>query len=286
MTAHSVRATAALLWGLVAAGAVLGALAFLTRPSRPAETRAEDSRPPTGFAELYVGAFLGAGEGSESMLLPFLADPPKLRGVSSGSMYAARTAAIGVEVVAPRYWSIDVAAEVLGRVGDGYESLGIRVYRVAVLDADGGPVAVTLPSLVTIPTAPAPAPLGLRASAQPRPDDELAAAITGFVTAFLCGDGDVERYVAPGSAVAAVQPPPFRTAEVLSLARSTTEGPVEHVLVVVDGRDVIGRRQQLAYGLVVARRAGRWEVQHIAAPPLRTSNGVGVRPARPIKEKQ
>lgn len=288
MTTHSVRVTTALLWFLVIAGAVLGALGFLTRPPRPAQTTsASELLPPTGFAELYVGAFVAAGEGTETTLEPFLADPPRLLGVTSESMYAARTGVMGADLVGPRYWSMTVAAEVLGRVGDGYESLGIRVYRVAVVDGESGPVAVALPSLVTLPTIPAAPRLALRVAGPPRADDELAVAVTGFLAAYLCGDGDVERYVAPGAAVAAVQPPPFTSAKVLSLSRSATGGPSEHVLVFVEGEDAAGRRQHLAYGFVVGRRAGRWEVQRLGAPPLRpSSDATGVRPRAPTKEKQ
>lgn len=283
---HSVRIATALLWCLVAGAAVLGTLGFLARPPRhQGTTTAPESRPPTGFAELFVGAFVAAGEGTEESLRPFLADPPRLPGVTSGSLYAARTGAIDAELVAARYWSIRVAVEVLGRVGEAYEDLGIRVYQVAVFDGDSGAVAVALPSLVAMPTAPARPRLALRSADPPRADDELATAMSGFFTAYLCGDGDVERYVAPGAAITALQPTPLRSAKVLSLARSTAGQPVDEVLVEIEGEDAAGRRHRLAYGLVVARRTGRWEVQRLANPPLREP-ATAARPRTPAKEKQ
>ncbi|MEW1893698.1 hypothetical protein [Streptomyces sp. NBC_00523] len=95
-------------WALIVAGPVLGVLSMVSRPAPVAPVRQEQpaavgqSTGPGGFAELFVSAYLAAGEGTEDSLAPFL---PTARDVTlraaPGAQRAQELAAVKVrEVVA------------------------------------------------------------------------------------------------------------------------------------------------------------------------------------------
>ena len=89
-----------------------------------------------------------------------------------------------------------------------------------------------------------------------------------FVAAFLAGDGELARYAAPTTPIAAVQPAPFVTAEVLEAGLVDTPDGSHQVAVVVRATDAAGRVQVLEYHLIVGQREGRWEVSELLPAPL------------------
>lgn len=283
------RVATAGLWLLVAAGAVGGPLALLARAA-PAPPRARPPAPrplaPSGFAELYVGAFLSAGQDAEAGLRAFLPGAPALIGVVAGDLYAARTATLGARQVAPGYWSVVVAAEVLARAEGAYRPAGTRFYEVGVAVSGDALVATALPAEVAAPPL-APAPrLAFSAAALP-PGDARAEAVGGFLSAYLAGQGPLERYVAPGSRLRPVRPAPFAAVAVTRLAAEAPgAGPPgrERVAAEVKATDASGRAQVLGYALGLAEREGRWEVTDLTGAPPLAAHGPPLRATTKRKE--
>jgi len=235
-----------------------------------------DTTGAEGVAELYIAAYLTAGEDSTTDLYPLLdrASPDR---VEAGSLSATRTVSLGAEQVEPGYYAVTVAAEVVAIDTDGEGRpvrvpVGTRFYSVGVVETTTGWAITGLPSL-------APAPVGAiapellidgRGGLDAAPG--LEQMLSRFLAAFLAGDGELTRYTSPSSPIRAIQPPPFGTAEILEVGKVETSDGVTQVAVVVRATDSARRAQILEYALVVELRDGRWEVSRLlAAPPLATS---------------
>lgn len=267
------RVATVALWALVVTGALAGVADLVAAGVPPPGgdgAPAPDPGGAEGFAELYVAAYLQAGEGTEDTLRAFYPGEVSLRGVPPSSVYVARTVSLGARPVAAGYWSVTVGADVLEAVEGGYRPAGVRYFTVGIREARGGYVATALPSEVPPPvTVEAPA---LRAEAWgPPPDDRLAEAVGRFLDAFLAGQGELARYTAPGSGIRPVAPSPFVDTEVLGLGTDEPAAPGAPLLaqVRVEARDRQGVARVLDYSLEVAERAGRWEVVRVlGAAPL------------------
>lgn len=271
--ATMVRAGAVCLWVLVVVGAVSG-VAGLARPTP--RLAAAQSPPPaspvtaTGWAQLYVSAWLAAGEGDEAQLRSFFPGAPALTGVRSGGLWAPRTEAVAATETSPGYWSVTVAAEVMVAEPGGWKPAGTRHYLVAVAAAGPALVATALPAQVAAPPLARPPKLAFQALGS-RVPPELKDSVERFVAAYAAGDGELERYVTPRSPLRPVRPAPFAKTEVESVA---VDGPVAtdrpvRVLATVRATDPAGRVAFLSYPLALASRDGRWEITEIlAVPPL------------------
>ncbi|MDH3295336.1 MAG: conjugal transfer protein [Acidimicrobiia bacterium] len=284
----TVRALHIVLWLLVISGPVTALLVATQLSSLSdrldlVDIEAGVEMPPDtagveGFAELFIATYLGAGEGSTDSFGPFL-DNVSLDGVESGSWSATRTTSLGASEVAPGYYAVTVAAEVVAAESDSdgqptWIPAGTRFYSVGVAETVTGWAIAGLPALV-------PAPAGATA-----PDllidrlDGLDAApgleqmLSRFLAAYLAGDGELTRYTSPSSPIVPVQPSPFSSVEIQKAGiAETSDGPTE-VAVVVRATDIVGRAQILEYALVVEQRDGRWEVSELLpAPPLVMTTG-------------
>ena len=273
--ASTTRAMHLGLWALLALAA-LGGLRALVAPAARAAPPAPKPPAPTvgaeGFAELYVAAFVAAGQGTEDSLRPYFPQTVELRDVRPGALYVARTATVEARSVGERYWAVTVAAEVLSSGADGYRPLGTRFYQVGVAgSADGGLVATSLPAQVPAPPGAKPPPLEAGSLEDPRPDDAVSEAVTRFAQAFLTGAGELVRYVAPDANLRPVQPAPFTSVRLTRIGARDMPGPDKAQQVVAELRatDSAGRVEFLQYALELAQRAGRWEVRALLpAPPL------------------
>lgn len=254
----SVRLFRVALWLLVIAGPVTagwvaaqvatmsGDLAAVTdqvAATAPTVSTAEVE----GFAELAVAEFLRqVDNGSPQAGSPVGA--------------AVHTVSVGAEEVAPGYFAVTVAAD--------QPTAGVRFYTIGIASTEAGWATVSRPSLVAAPAAmpppdPAVSPMG------GIEEVGLEQALHGFVAALLAGDGDIGRYVAPGSSVTAVTPAPFTSVEVVAAGSVPWAAGTRLVGSEVEGSDTAGTVQPLAYSLVMGERDGRWEVvELLAAPPL------------------
>ena len=236
-----------------------------------------DTSGAEGFAELFIAAYLTAGEPSTTDLSPFLDRTSPVR-VETGSWSATRTMSLGAEHVAPGYYAVTVAAEVVAADSDGegrpvWVPVGTLFYSVGVAETDSGWATTGLPSLIPAPVG-ATAPellIDRRGGLDTAPG--LEDMLSRFLAAFLAGDGELTRYTSPSSPILAIQPPPFVAAEILEVGNVETSDGVTQVVVVVRATDNAGRTQILEYALVVELRDGRWEVSRmLPAPPLAASS--------------
>lgn len=268
------------LWGLVAFSGIAGGAALAMTMSRPGQAAAPvpvdepaGSVGAEGFAELFVAAWLAAGEDHEEAVGGFTSRRVTLSGVESGRLWAARTAAVAASKQAEGYWSVVVAAEVLAADDSGgYRPAGLRYYAVGVASRDGGLVVADLPAQVPPPAALPPPQLAVDRLELPGGElGPVAEAVRGFVAALLTGQGDLDRYVAPTAAIAAIDPPPFSEVRVERVGARPYDHPAGVYLVraAVVGTDGGGRTQRLAYSLDMVQRDGRWEVvELLPAAPL------------------
>jgi hypothetical protein len=276
-----IRVFRAVLWLLVVAGPVAAGLLAVQVSglrhrvevvSRQAVVELPpDSAGAEGFAELFVAAFLSADEDAPPPLIGSL-DARSLRAMEQGWWSTVRTVSLGAEEVAPGYFAVTVAAEVLGKDPDSAEQtswvgVGIRFYTVGVVETGSGWAAVGPPTLVAAPSTGSRPDLLVRRLEGLREVAGLEEAVTRFLAAYLAGDGELARYVAPGSALTAVWPPPFTTVEILDAGAVPVADGARQVVAVVQGTDEAGRVQVLQYALVAAQRDGRWEVVELLPTP-------------------
>lgn len=110
------------------------------------------------------------------------------------------------------------------------------------------------------------------------PADPRTQAVTEFLTAYLTGVGELDRYLAPGTHLAPVAPAPYTGIAVDTLAIEGEKG-TEPVTSVPDdgstlrllvalratGHDEV--RVPLTYALTLKARAGRWEIGSLDGAP-------------------
>lgn len=274
--AYAVRATTVGLWALVGVGALAGLAGLATR-SAPATAAVVEPAPPSvsaeGFAEMFVATHLGAGEEDRAAALaPFYPGATLQLEPNLATLYVTRTATVAATEVSEGYWSITVAAEVLEPAAeDAYRPGGTRFYQVGVVEAGGALAATSLPGQVPAPaTAEAPEldVEGFRRADAAEPTTE---AMQRFFAALVAGDGELDRYVAPGTGLRAVDPAPYASVEVQRVAlRSLNEADDAYrALVEVAATDAAERTQVFHYALELAMREGRWEVTELLpAVPL------------------
>lgn len=205
--------------------------------------------PPAGAPEAAAeaSAVAGAGNGHDSAGV----DGPVGR-------------AVGVEQLGEGSWSVIVAAAAAGGVD------AERFWQVGVVsDGDGGGLRATgSPTPVAAPPVPEQVERLQMGALGPVPteDGELALVETveGFVSSHACRAGPLERWLAPGVAIEPVDPPVCEQVELQGWAAGGDGEDVRTVVVEAllstapadDGRDV-------SYGLVVADRDGRWEIDDL-----------------------
>lgn len=277
----TVRVMQVVLWLLVVSGP-LAAILLATHVSALAgrlevignEVTVEvpsDTGGAEGFAELFIAAYLDAGEDSPEALSLFI-NGASLDGMAGGSWFATRTASLGAREIAPGYFAVTVAAEVIAadpESGQGalWVPVGTRFYSVGVTETEAGWIVTGLPTLIPAPRlAITPALLvdrfdGLDAA------PGLEEMVARFFAAFLAGAGELARYTAPSSQIVAVQPTPFTRVEVLRAGLVHTPDGYQQVAVVVGATDTDDRVQVLEYALIAEQRDGRWEVSELLPAP-------------------
>jgi hypothetical protein len=275
------RTAPVVLWVLVAAGVVFGGLAVLRAPATSTSTAVAaevvQRWDVAGFAEVFVAAFVSAGEGSEADLAAFLGGPPSvLTGQVAGEWFASRTTTTSVEQLSASRWRVTVAAELLRRDSDapaaGFSGLGVRFFAVEVHDVAGALVAAGWPSIVAAP-APGAAPEDGWGSGQPPvAGDALADTVQRFLSALLTGTGELDRFAAPGSGLGAAA----ATFDEVVVERIAVrgDGDARRVRAWAWGRSAEAR-MWLFYEVSLTRREGRWEVAAIGTPPVVSDPAVG-----------
>ncbi|MFC5149000.1 conjugal transfer protein [Streptomyces aureoversilis] len=297
-------------WVLVASGPLMGIAALAASsgpaqgaPKKTAAVRQASGTGPSGFATLYVTAFLEAGEGTERSLAPYFSGAVNLT-VPPGTRSVTRSAVLGARETAPGYWSVTIAATVTVKDKKGTAGpAAVQYYRVGVQalgpenaggtsssgDALVGYTATSLPAQVAAPEALKPGALGYGTSRGSSTSDPATETASGFLGAYLAGSGDLSRYTSPGVRLQPVAPAPYTAVKVTHVDDDSPsagdqkvpgDGAKRHLLVSIAATDKDGRAWPLTYALDLSSRAGRWEVAALAdAPVLKPDSQPSAAPA-------
>nr|WP_237550636.1 conjugal transfer protein [Streptomyces sp. SID8354] len=293
-------------WGLLLTGPLLGGWALASAAAPVAvPTRAEaprvqsassDAVAPAGIAEVYVAAYVKAGD-SDADAEEFAAFYPAARSMTwpsqGGAERAESASAVQVRQVSARYWSVTVAVWIAGSSKGKGDAGQLHYFQVAVRSTAGakgtatGWVAAALPAEVAAPTAEVAKPPELSYGSRHAPlaSDPAVQTVQGFLAAYLTGQGDVERYLSPGITLHPVRPAPY-TAVTLTQIADHGQGPAEgaeaqtppdgvqrRLLVDVAGERHGGGERAMTYAIELRSRGGRWEIAALeAAPALAASD--------------
>ncbi|MFF9594084.1 conjugal transfer protein [Streptomyces sp. NPDC014646] len=293
-------------WGLLILGPLLGAAAYLSTPAqgRPAQAVSAPSAPAApgaqgavGFAELFVAAYVSAGEGDQDKLAAYYPDATGLRLEGApGRRHSEQTTVVRLRQTGPGIWSVTVAARITDTLPStkpttsdetaDHGTTAVRYFQVpvatAVTDAGAsGYTALAMPAEVAAPDrikAPGLVYGPMRPAA---PSDPRTQAVTEFLTAYLTGS-DLDRYLSPGTKLTAISPAPYKgiAVDALAIEGETSGEPVTSVpadgttlrlmaALRATGHD--GDRLPLTYALTLKARAGRWEIASLDGAPASTS---------------
>jgi hypothetical protein len=265
------RVTSTVLWILIALAA-LGGISALLRPSSSGSDdgaaaaatpdRSESRLVASGFAERFVTAYLQAGRDGSS-LVPFLGYTPELPGTAEASPVTGVVRTLDVTEAGDDYWAVTVA---VGPPG------GERFWRAGVdVDPDDlSAVAVGLPTLVAAPEAAEREKLAVTLSAPPA-DDPVVDTVAGFLTAYACGQGELSRFLSPGTNLTAIDPPYCDQVEIVRWGATPDEEGQQTI--VVEAQLGTGENARMAtYSAAMTRRDGRWEIAELLPAPPRDSD--------------
>ncbi|WP_369362600.1 conjugal transfer protein [Streptomyces sp. CG4] len=283
-----VRLSRLALFTAIAAGPVALGVTVMSGPTtvaaapsaKPTAVRTTTAgADPAGYAQLFAGAWLRSStsdeNGAQSRLAQSMApdvdlpDPAADAQQKPQSVAAVRSWQRGTDE-----WAVTVAAQ--------YADGRVRYFVVPVVaDTAGGSFTVTgAPGVVAGP-ARAEVPKSPYTVTVPSGSD-LAVAVGEFLSAYLTGAGQVDRYLGPGVKLSAVSPAPYATATVQQLlaikeagaaGSVPADGTTVRVQAAVEARDS-GGLWPLAYELTLRARSGRRE---IAALESGTAQGGGAR---------
>jgi len=296
-------------WALVASGPVFGVTALLGSPS-PAQGVAKPATSPTpasstgpaGFAQLFVAAYLEAGQGTERELAPYYSGPVALS-AKPGTREVTRSTVVASREVQPGYWSITVAADVTAQDDKGKANrLGVQYFRVGVqakgpaaaggtaksVTTGAGYAATSLPAQVSAPAALKPGALKYESDRGTSSADPSVETAKEFLSAYLTGTAELDRYTSPSVPLRAITPAPYTAVKVTGV-KDDSSGPGQqkvpadgtelHQLVEVEATDQAGNDTPLSYALTLRSRASRWEVASIDdAPALRAGSAPSAAP--------
>lgn len=295
------------LWCLIVLGPLLGAAAFLTAPTSadlarpkpaPSAPAATGAQGAAGFAQLFVDEYLRAGEGDQDRLAAYYPAADSLRLEGAANRRSGEQLAIArLRQTERGVWAVTVAARIReakpapasasnGRpdaAADAHAAPAVRYFQVPVATApvDGGVsgfVALAMPAEVSAPPR-IEAPELVYGPMRPAlPSDPRTEAVTEFLTAYLVGGGDLDRYLAPGTDLAPIVPAPYTGLAVDQLAIEGEQGAEPVTTVPGDGTTVrvlvalraTGHdevRVPLTYALTLTARAGRWEIAAVDGAP-------------------
>ncbi|MFI6424925.1 hypothetical protein [Promicromonospora sp. NPDC050880] len=124
--------------------------------------------------------------------------------------------------------------------------------------------ALALPAPVPGPAAAEPPDLDYPETISPTSAAGQSAA--GFLAAMVAGEGEITRYLQPGTTIPAITPAPYAAATVTGIKGSheITDDPADgdgtHALTTVELTRLDGQKTTSQYVLTLVARDGRWEV--------------------------
>lgn len=270
-------AIAAVLLASIIAGPSALALHLLTPPAAAvvddADADADVQLQQAGsLASDYVAAWLTSTRDEHERLATYVDD----------------TALVGLPETAPAVRDVSIAS--VERVDDGLVSVQVaalveelvigeeegaawnrRIFAVAIqTDPDGSLQPVGMPAPVAAEDV-ADAATGEYEHSLPMESAPATAALE-FLSAYLVGIGDIERYTSPGVQIAPITPAPYSSISMLSSTADRddvdpTPGAELHLQVSVSVVDQQGRSLPATYFLTLTARAERWEITSLDPVP-------------------
>lgn len=304
------------VWAAVAAGPLALAVAVtvprtvVAAPTpKTATTTTPRSADPAGVAALFVDLWLrtdaakpdSATAQAVRTLAPNVELPMRSNAVPAVVL---RTVAVRSALLRSGGWSVVVAAQFT--VGDGTADSGkvtgrtpvasagtvVRYFAVPVLASDAaGPGAFTVTSAPAEVTGPATPKVPASAFRSPlAAGTPVVASVGEFLSAYLAGVGEVDRYLSPGTQLPAVRGTGYRSVVVDHAAADTDraagatvpgDGTRVRLQAHVTAKDAADGQWPLVYTLAMTARDGRWEVTALeaGAAPADSSHGRGPNPA-------
>jgi hypothetical protein len=281
-----VRLSRVAVWTVIAAGPIALAVAVASTPTtvaaapsaKPTAVRATASAiDPGGYAQVFISAWLRSSADDETSaqarLAQSMAPDVDLPNPAADAQSAPQSVtAVRSAQRADGAWSVTVAAQ--------YTNGSVRYYAVPVAsDSTGSSFTVTgAPGVVA---GPARAEVPKSSYAVTVPEGDLSSAVGEFLTAYLTGAGEVDRYLAPGVKLTAVIPSPYTAVAVQQVSavdeaaaaeQVPADGTKVRVLASVEARDATGR-WPLAYELTLKARSGRWEVAALESGTAQDGGG-------------
>jgi hypothetical protein len=269
------RLTAIGLWTTVCIGAVMGVAWLLTPPPTSAAgtsttpqtiTMTAQASPPAGCAELAVAAWLSGDTAALAVLVGGDGHPARL---PDGQRRADHTYLVASQQGVAGTWTYTVAADVAALTGATWASAGTGFYAItfaATGHGCGGWSAVRLPAQVPGPDAATAVDVAYPARVDVG-GTALGDTLDRFFAALLAGATDLDRYLAPGTTLAAVNPAPYLKTSISAVAADVAPGrdvPADgtriRLLITINGQTSSGAQWPLVYPLTVAVRGGRWEI--------------------------
>lgn len=282
--ALATRAHSLLAWGAVCCGPIALAAHAVTPEPPPAvavggaqETALSPAQQAAGAHALgFVGAWLSATRDDPAGLDAYLG------GATSVNSSPREYRELAVASIQPDAAGGGASVVVCGRVreetaaGEGTPPAGQwinRCFQVAVAVQGERMSVLGMPGQIGPPQA-ASSESGYRDLGD---SPQIAQAVQLFLTAYLAGSPEVERFTAPESGIRAIQPGPYIAVAPRSLAAEqeppagNPEGASLRVLASVDAETVTGRVDAMSYWLTLRVRDGRWEIVSIDPGPVPAS---------------
>ncbi|MDQ7809401.1 conjugal transfer protein [Amycolatopsis sp. A133] len=233
------------------------------------------STSPQGWAEMYVRSWLSATRDDPADLETFY--PPGMKSQRAvGTQVPVDTGVISAVSPVSGVWSVVVVADVLVLQPDGKRAATLLCAQVAMSGTDAAYVATALPAVVACPGTSGAVQLVYDEVADP--GGPVGQSVTGFLAAYLAGQGQLDRFVSPGASVALPRPVPYAAVQVTEVrthekfepgqAARPVDGTVVHSFVHAWGWDATGQSTPVDYALTLVARAGRWEINRIDPAPL------------------
>ncbi|MFH8698922.1 MULTISPECIES: conjugal transfer protein [Streptomyces] len=268
-----VRLSRVAIWTVIGAGPIALGVAVASTPTTveaatsPKPTAAVRTRAvaadPAGYAQLFVHAWLRSSAddatSAQARLAHSMAPDVELPDRAAGAQSTpASVTAVHSAQRAGGAWSVTVAAQ----FADGT----VQYYAVPV-SADGAGASFAVTGAPGVVAGPGRAEVPQSPYDVTVPDGDLSSAAGEFLTAYLTGAGEVDRYLAPGVQLTAADSPfsSVSVQQVLAVEETAAAGQIPadgtrvHVLARAEARDALGR-WPLAYELALTARSGRWEV--------------------------
>lgn len=219
------------------------------------------------FATRVVTVWLSASRGQESLVQAVL-PASSSQVLPEVGMTVADAVPVSYVDAGGGVWAVTVAATVTDT-----RSTARRFFSVPIKVVGQGAAAVSMPAEVPS-TALIANPPAVDYSVSVAPDSSVVTTSTEFLTAYLCGVGDVARVVSPQAPIGAVQPARFTSVAVNQVAAHAEipdhprDGARIDVLVTASASAGLQQSVLVQYPLTLVARAGRWEVAEVRPAPI------------------